>query len=91
MTADTDHARALEVLRQLDGNLTLDEARALVALYVASVEVESADMAVAGELNSAGFGSSEYTERVRAAKARRRAAHIAWIAALAAVPKAVLP
>jgi len=128
MTADPDHARALEVLQggflgefktvMLNGKLALVDrggdaemgnyviARdvswpgqgnllcafpALVALYAAAVEMEAADKAVAGELNSAGFGCPEYTERVHAAKARRKAAHIAWLAALAAVPKAVLP
>ena len=126
MTADTDHARALEVLQggflgefktvMLNGKLALVDrggdaemgnyviARdvswpgqgnllcafpALVALYAAAVELRAATEA---HVAAATKNEQEWKHiEVHETRKRQHAAHLAFVEALAAVPKAVLP
>ena len=94
--ADTDTARALEVLRarSAPGIVHLTQAKydALVALFAAAVELEAAEAAYreAALGVQPPFGTQEYTEAVVAAKARKKTAIAAHKAAIAAVTKGVL-
>ena len=82
MTADTDHARALEVLHKpfSSNDRTWP---ALVALYAAAVRREE----IGNGLDHMDIHSPEYKAFEQAWRDARRA----YREALAAVPKAVLP
>lgn len=121
MTADTDTARALEVLRRMSPSawnlvsvkgtqlfdvisndqycvalgVTEQDGRAIAAvpafkaLYAAAVELRAATEAhvAAATKNEQEWKHTEVHET----RKREHAAHLAFVAALAAVPKAVLP
>lgn len=87
MTADPDHARALEVLRKRSApglvHMTQEKHDALVALYAAAVRREE----IGNGLDHMDIHSPEYKAFEQAWRDARRA----YREALAAVPKAVLP